>query len=184
MALLQIAKLGHPVLRKRAAEVPRPEIDSGEFQRLVDDMIETMRDADGAGLAAPQVFVSKRLVIVEVRKNPRYPDAPDIPLTVLVNPVLEPLPGDLEEGWEGCLSVDDLRGRVVRHTKLRVTSLDREGKSQNFEAEGFFARALQHECDHLDGVLFVDRVRDTRSLTHLREWRRYHLSEGMPEGGD
>lgn len=184
MALLQIAKMGHPVLRQRAAEVTRAEIDSSDFQRLIDDMIETMRDADGAGIAAPQVFVSKRVVVVEVRHNPRYPDAEAIPLTVLINPVIEPLADEEEEGWEGCLSVDNLRGMVPRPIKVRARYLDREGRSHDIVAENFFARALQHECDHLDGVLFVDRVEDTGTLTHLKEWQRYHLGQDVDGDGE
>jgi len=181
VALLQIAKLGHPILRQVAREVSRSEIDSGAFQTLIDDMTDTMREAGGAGLAAPQVYVSKRLVLVEVAENPRYPDAESIPLTVLINPVLEPLTSDMEEGWEGCLSVDNLRAKVPRYTKLRVTFLDREGKKQSLTTQDFFARALQHECDHLDGALFVDRVKDTKSLAHLKEWQRFHLGSDVEE---
>jgi len=184
MALLTIAKLGHPLLRQRALRVEPEEIATLAFQALLEDMIETMRKENGAGLAAPQIFVSKRLVVVEVGRNPRYPEAPPIPLTILVNPELAPLDPEMEEGWEGCLSVDNLRGRVARFTRLGVRSLDRRGREQNFEAAGFFARALQHECDHLDGTLFVDRVRDTRTLTHLKEWERYHLPNGGGQAGD
>ncbi len=182
MALLSIAKLGHPVLRRRAAPVERAEIGTPAFQQLVADMIETMRQENGAGLAAPQVFVSKRLVVVEMGRNPRYPEALPIPLTVLINPELTPLGPEMEEGWEGCLSVDNLRGRVARYARLDVRSWDRQGLERNFTANGFFARALQHECDHLDGTLFVDRVQDTRTLAHLEEWERYHLpGGGSPE---
>lgn len=176
MAIREIAKLGNPILRERAAEVAPDEIAAPETQQLIDDMIETMREASGAGIAAPQVSVSKRIVLVEVGHNPRYPDAPQIPLTVLINPEIEPLTDVRETGWEGCLSVDNLRGIVSRPLRIRVQHLDREGNPQDYIAEGFFARAIQHECDHLDGILYIDRVDDTRTLTQLREFEQYHLS--------
>ena len=178
MAVLEIAKMGNPVLRLRAKEVAPKEISSPETQRLIDDMIDTMRAASGAGIAAPQVSISKRIVLVEVGRNPRYPDAPHIPLTVLINPKIEPLTDVREPGWEGCLSVDNLRGIVSRPLKIHVEFLDRDGKSHDMIAEGFFARAIQHECDHLDGVLYIDRVDDTRTLTQLREFEQFHLAPG------
>lgn len=178
MAVREIAKMGNPILRRRAEEVPPEEIAASETQQLIDDMIETMRAASGAGIAAPQVSVSKRIVLVEVGHNPRYPDAPQIPLTVLINPEIEALTDVREPGWEGCLSVDNLRGIVSRPLKIRAKFLDRDGAPRNIVAEGFFARAIQHECDHLDGVLYLDRVDDTRTLTQLREFEQFHLRPG------
>lgn len=176
MALLKIAKIGHPVLRDVAREVGVEELLSPDTQRLIDDLIETMRDANGLGLAAPQVFRSLSIVAIEGRgRNPRYPDAPPIPLTVLVNPRFTFLSEEREWGYEGCLSVDDLRGKVARSTRAVVEALDRAGRPVRIEAEGFFAIVLQHEIDHLFGTLFVDRA-DPKTFTHLREYERYVLA--------
>src|SRR2546427_11800595 len=128
MAILKVARLGHPVLRQVAKPVPRDEIGSPEIQRLIGDMVETMREYNGAGLAANQVHTLKQVCVIEVLGNPRYPDAPAIPLTVLVNPVLTPLTAETEDGWEGCLSVPDMRGRVPRFTEVRLECRDRAGE--------------------------------------------------------
>lgn len=182
MAIRKIAQMGHPVLRRRSEEVPPAEIASPRIQSLIDDMIETMRDADGAGIAAPQVYESLRISVIEVEGNPRYPDFPGIPLTVLVNPVLEPLTNEAIAMYEGCLSVNGIRGRVQRPRRVRVTGLDREGKPVDFVWEGVPAAVVQHECDHLDGVLFVDRA-DTRSLAFLSEFGRYvPIEERLVDG--
>lgn len=176
MALLKIAKIGHPVLRQVARELDLEELVRPESQRFIDDLIETMRDANGLGLAAPQVHRSISVVAIEGRgRNPRYPDAPPIPLTVLVNPRFTFLSPEEEWGYEGCLSIDDLRGKVPRSTRATVEALDREGRPVRLEAEGFFAVVLQHEIDHLFGTLYVDRA-DPKSLTHLREYERYVLA--------
>jgi peptide deformylase len=180
MAILKIAQLGEPLLRRKSAAVDPKLIASAGFQRLIDDMIETMHDADGAGLAAPQVYQSLRLVVMEVEDNPRYPDVPDIPLLVLINPVVTPLvpttpelaPADSISMYEGCLSVNGIRGRVRRPRKVKVTGLDRNGAPLEFIWEGFQACVVQHEVDHLDGVLFVDRA-DPRTLAFLREFARF-----------
>jgi peptide deformylase len=134
-----------------------------------------MDDYDGAGLAAPQVHVSRRIVVYGVDQNPRYPDAESVPLTVLVNPRLTPLTADQEEDWEGCLSLPDLRGRVPRFTRLRVEAYGRDGAPLDFVAKDFHARVVQHECDHLDGRVYVDRMRSTETLTFLPEFQRYWL---------
>lgn len=167
------------MLRRRAEEVPPAEIASARIQALIEDMIVTMRDADGAGIAAPQVNESLRIAVIEVLKNPRYPDFPGIPFTVLVNPLVEPLvstsPLDDRDAivmYEGCLSVSGIRGRVRRPRKVRVRALDREGRPLEFVWEGVPAAVVQHETDHLDGVLFVDRA-DPRSLAFLREYDRF-----------
>jgi len=175
MAVLKIAHLGHPILRQVAEPVSPEAIGSPTIQRLIDDMLETMEDHDGAGLAAPQVHVSRRVVIYGVEENPRYPDAESIPLTVLVNPRITPIGEGQDEDWEGCLSVPDLRGRVPRFTRIRVAASGRDGKPLRFDAEGFHARVVQHECDHLDGKVYLDRMRSMETLSFLPEFRRYWL---------
>ncbi len=182
MAILKVARLGHPVLRQPALPVTADEIRSPEFQRFVDDMVETMREYDGAGLAANQVHTLKRVAVIEVKGNPRYPDAPDIPLTVLVNPVVTPLTLEQEEGWEGCLSVPDMRGLVPRYTAVRLEGDDRDGQRVDLIAKDFFARVIQHETDHLDGIVYVDRMRDLTTLSHIAEWQKHWL--GIIEQGD
>jgi peptide deformylase len=182
MAILKVARLGHPVLRQRAEPVPPETIRSPEIQRLIDDMVETMREYDGAGLAANQVHTAKQIAVIEVLGNPRYPDAPSIPLMVVINPVLTPLTEEMEEGWEGCLSVPDMRGRVPRYTAVRLECYDRDGQRIDLIAKDFFARVLQHETDHLDGTVYLDRMRDLSSLSHIAEWQKYTL--GISEQSD
>jgi len=182
MAVLKVARLGHPILRQVSEPVSPEAIRSPEIQRLLDDMLETMEDHDGAGLAAPQVHVSKRVVIYGVRQNPRYPDAEEIPLTVLINPKITPVGQEQEEDWEGCLSVPDLRGQVPRWTRIRVEAYGRDGKPLVFTAEGFHARVVQHECDHLDGKVYLDRMRSMATLSFLPEFHRYWMrGEAPPE---
>src|SRR6478609_3186583 len=157
MAVRDVMKMGEPVL----ARVAEPVATFGpELQALLQDMKDTMAAQNGAGLAAPQIGVSKRVVIFGVQSNPRYPDAEEVPFTVLVNPKIEFLTKELEEGWEGCLSVPGLRGVVPRFTKLRYTGFDENGKPIDRVADGFHARVVQHECDHLDGVLYPQRMTD------------------------
>ena len=162
MSVLPIVTVGDPVLRERAREVTPEELRSPEVQRLIDDMIETMRAAGGAGLAANQVGELLRIAVVEVDRNPRYPYKPPVPLTVIVNPVIEPLDDETAAINEGCLSVPDLRGEVDRHVRVRVRRLDRDGTEHDETRLGLTAGTFQHELDHLDGVLFLDRVRDPR----------------------
>jgi len=182
--LLQIAKLGNPVLRKVAAPVTPEELALPASQQLIDDMIETMRDSDGIGLAAPQVFVSRQIQVMEIRANSRYPSAPSFPLMVLVNPVVTPLTSDLIEAWEGCLSVDNLRGKVRRPSAVNVQYLDRHGVFKEFDFEGFASVVVQHETDHLFGKLFLDRMTDMSTLTQFREWERYWLAEPIMVAAD
>jgi peptide deformylase len=182
MAILKVARLGHPVLRHSARPVPVEAIRSAEVQRLIDDMVDTMREYDGAGLAANQVHTLLQIAVIEVAANPRYPDAPQVPLTVLVNPIVTPLTDDMEEGWEGCLSVPDMRGRVPRYTAVRLEGYDREARGVDLVAKDFFARVIQHETDHLNGIVYLDRMRDLSSLSHLAEWQRYAL--GVREQAD
>ncbi|MFS8066269.1 MAG: peptide deformylase [Byssovorax sp.] len=174
MTLLKIAQLGHPVLRQRAREITPEELASPATQQLIDDLVETMRDASGAGLAAIQVHNAVRIVAVEVKDNPRYPYKPNIPLTILVNPVLEPLGEERFENYEGCLSVPNLRGVVERWAEVHVTGLNRDGTPFDRVIRGLSAGTFQHECDHLDGKLFVDRVKDPTTLTTWAEFDRYH----------
>jgi peptide deformylase len=154
--------MGHPVLQQVAAPVER--FGTPELLELVRDMEDTMRALNGAGIAAPQIGVSLRVVIFEVTRNPRYPQAEPIPYTVLLNPSLEPLGRDQEEGWEGCLSVPGLRGLVPRHRNLRYRGFDLDGRPIDRTVEGFHARVVQHEVDHLDGILYPMRIVDLRNL--------------------
>jgi len=175
MSILKVARLGHPVLRQVSANLPERELQSAAMQKLIDDMIETMKEYDGVGLAADQVHESKQVAVLEVANNPRYPNKPDVPLTVLVNPRVTPLSDALEEDWEGCLSIPDLRGRVPRYTSVRVQAWDRNGQELDYVATGFHARVIQHEFDHLNGKLYVDRMRDLTTLSFLQEFARYWL---------
>ena len=177
MAILKVARLGHPVLRQAARPVPVEAITTPDVQRFIDDMVETMREYDGAGLAANQVHTLLQIAVIEVASNPRYPDAPQVPLIVLVNPVVTPLTDEMEEGWEGCLSVPDMRGSVPRYTAVRLEGHDREARRLDLVAKDFFARVIQHETDHLNGIVYVDRMRDLQSLSHLAEWQRYVIGE-------
>lgn len=158
MAVLDILKMGDPRLL-RVAE-PVREFDTLQLHALIADMFDTMHAANGAGLAAPQIGVNLQVVIFGFGQNARYPDAPPVPETVLLNPVLEPLADDMEEGWEGCLSVPGLRGVVPRYARLRYSGVDPFGQPLMREVDGFHARVVQHECDHLAGVLYPMRIRD------------------------
>lgn len=181
MAIRKIAQLGEPVLRQPARPLRPEEIGSPTTRTLVADMVETMRDADGAGLAAPQVYEPLRLCVIELANNPRYPNLEPIPLLILINPIVTPLthgapadPPDSDAIWvyEGCLSVPGLRGRVRRPRKVRVQGLDADGGALDFVWEGFRAAVVQHEVDHLNATLFVDRALPG-TLTFLREYERH-----------
>lgn len=179
MALLKIARLGHPCLRERANPVASEELSSPEFQQFIDDMIETMRDGDGVGLAATQVHALKRVFLVEVKTpHPRYSDQPGVPLKVIVNPRIRQHSKEVVEDWEGCLSIPDLRGRVPRWRSLELSGLDRNGNAIHVRARDFFARVIQHELDHLDGIVFLDRMRDLSTITHLREYQAFWAGAG------
>jgi len=136
-------------------------------------MVETMREYNGVGLAAVQVHEPLQLAVLEVADNPRYPEKPTVPLSVLINPRIEPLAEDTEGDWEGCLSVPDMRGNVPRYAKIRVRALDHDGAELDFVASGFHARVIQHEFDHLNGKVYLDRMNDLSTLTHLQEYIRY-----------
>lgn len=158
MTVREILKMGDPRLLLQAE--PVTAFGTAELDALISDMFETMHAADGAGLAAPQIGVNLQLVIFGFRQSPRYPDAPPVPETVLLNPVLTPLSEETEAGWEGCLSVPGLRGMVPRYTRLHYSGVDQFGQPISREVEGFHARVVQHECDHLIGVLYPMRVKD------------------------
>lgn len=191
MTVRPILQVGDPLLRQRSREVSREELASAQVQQLIDDLIDTMRDANGAGIAAPQVGELLRITTIEVNDNPRYPYKPRIPLTIVVNPVIEPLEdrqiegGQFEGGQfdnlEGCLSVPNMRGLVPRWVSVRVRYLDRDGNEHDTVKRGLTAGTFQHECDHLDGVLFLDRVRDTRSLTTWDNYERFHRDAFVSE---
>jgi peptide deformylase len=158
------------------------KILSAGVQRFIDDMIDTMHEYDGAGLAGNQVHEPLQIAVIEVEGNPRYPDAVSIPLTVVINPVVTPLTEEMEDGWEGCLSVPEMRGMVPRYTSVRLEYHDREGNAQSVVAKDFFARVIQHETDHLNGIVYVDRMRDLRTLSHIAEWNKHWL--GIREQND
>ena len=174
MVLLKIARLGHPAIRTGGKPISSQEWSTPAFQLFLDNLVETMRDADGVGIAAPQVHLPQQIVAIEVDpRNPRYPGYPEVPLTILLNPQIVSHSSETQEDWEGCLSVPDLRGRVPRWTSLTVKGLDRHGKAFEFTANGFFARVIQHEIDHLNGKVFLDRLPDLSTLTYLREYQQF-----------
>lgn len=167
MAMRKVLRMGDPRLRQVAE--PVRAFGTAELRALVTDLKETMDAEKGAGLAATQIGVPLRVVVFGYEQNPRYPDAPPVPETVLVNPVIEPLTSETEEGWEGCLSVPGLRGLVPRYTRIRYSGFDPDGRPIEREAEGFHARVVQHECDHLDGILYPQRMRDLTTLGFIDE---------------
>jgi len=179
--ILKVARIGHPVVRAVAAPVPDGDVSSADFQRLVDDMIVTMHEYEGVGLAAPQVHVPLRVAVIEVPASDERSPA-GVPLTVLVNPVVTPLGDERAPGWEGCLSIPGLRGVVPRFDRVRLEALDRDGRPFVAEASGFFARVIQHECDHLDGKVYLDRMPDLRTLSFLRELHRHAPNAEEQEG--
>ncbi len=173
MPILKVARLGHPVLRMQAKPLSRADLKDRDVQRFIDDMAETMQDYHGVGLAAPQVHISSRIIVIEEQPGSGDGTRPAVPLTVLVNPTLSPVSETTVEDWEGCLSIPDLRGRVPRWTAISVQALDRDGRPVAFEARDFRARVIQHEVDHLDGVVFLDRMKDLSNLSFLQEYLTY-----------
>ena len=173
MAVRSILRMGDPRLREVA--VPVTAFDTPELHSLVADMLETMHANDGAGLAAIQIGVPTRVVVFGVEQNPRYPDAEPVPFTVLINPEIQPLGGHMEEDWEGCLSVPGLRGLVPRYTDIRYSGFDQFGNRIDRTVEGFHARVVQHECDHLDGVLYPQRLRNLTAFGFVEELQQSGL---------
>lgn len=174
--ILKVARLGHPAIRTAAQPVAADSIKTHDFQKLLDDMVETMHEYHGVGLAAPQVHLSLQLAVLEVEGNPRYPDAPPVPLTCLINPVVTVLDETKIEEWEGCLSIPDMRGVVPRYTQIRVTGLGRNAEPLDFVAADFHARVIQHETDHLKGEVYLDRMAGMSTLSHLAEWQRFVIN--------
>ena len=175
MAILKTSKLGNPILRQTAKEVSPSKLKNPAIQRFIDDMVITMHEYDGVGLAAPQVHESIQIAVIEAKKNPRYRGSPDIPLLVLVNPVFISKSKSLQRGWEGCLSVEGFRGVVPRSQKVEIRYLDRKARERRLSADGFLAVVIQHEIDHLAGKVFLDRMEDLSTLTHLKEYERYWI---------
>ncbi len=173
MAVLKVAKLGNPILRQVAEPVSLEECQSNAFQSFLEDMVDTMRQLDGVGLAAPQVFQSKRVIVIEAEGNPRYPGSPNLPLLVMLNPTITRYSEETQEGWEGCLSLDNLRGKVVRSLRIHVEGFNPFMEPKSIDAEGFLSVVFQHEIDHLNGLLYIDRMKDLKTLTHLKEHDLY-----------
>lgn len=167
MAVRPVLRMGDPRLLQRSREIE--VFGTQELDALLADMHDTMESLDGAGLAAPQIGVPLRVVIFGVKQNPRYPDAEDVPYTVLINPVIKPIGRKKEEGWEGCLSVPGMRGLVPRHLRIRYTGVDQHGRPIDREVSDFHARVVQHECDHLDGILYPMRIADLRNFGFTEE---------------
>ncbi len=172
MSILKVARMGNPVLRAKARPVEPSEIRQPGFQKFIDDMIETLNEYRGIGLAAPQVHESVRLIVVGIQGDDEDEES-EIKILPLINPEFTPIRSEIVEGWEGCLSIPDVRGRVPRAASVRVQALDRRGKRLEATLEGFPARVVQHETDHLDGVLFIDRMNGFESLTYLDEYSRF-----------
>ena len=172
MSILKVARMGHPVLRTRAREVEKAELRNPLMQKLIDDMFDTMHEYSGVGLAAPQIHEDLRIFVALLDEEAEEPEA-----VAVVNPVIVPTSEMIAEGWEGCLSIPDIRGMVPRHTDITVRALDRHGKAVEIALKGFSARVAQHETDHLDGILFFDRMRSMESLTYLEEYSRYHRKD-------
>jgi len=170
MSILKVARMGHPVLRQRARSLDKSAFRDPLFQKLVDDMIETMHEYHGVGLAGPQVHEDLRIFVALLDEDP----GPDSDAIAIVNPEITANANVMEEGWEGCLSIPDIRGMVPRHTDITVRALDRNGRPIELRLKDFPARVAQHETDHLDGVLFFDRMKSMQSLTYIDEYSRYH----------
>ncbi len=173
MAILKVARIGNPVVRARAKNVDPAVIPTRDFQRFIDDLIETMHEYDGVGVAAPQVHVSLRVAVLEVPRGDGRGGRKGVPLTVLINPKVTPLSPKASLDIEGCLSVPDLRGVVPRFDKVRLEATGRDGKPYSVTATGFHARVIQHECDHLDGHVYLDRMLDLKTLGFLDEMQRF-----------
>ena len=173
MSILKVARMGHPVLRERAQPVDKSDIKDPFFQKLIDDMIETMHEYHGVGLAAPQVHEGLRLFVALLDDDP---DSKGEAIAI-INPEIVPNASDTREGWEGCLSIPDIRGMVPRFTDITVVALDRQGKKIELKLKDFPARVAQHETDHLDGVLFFDRMTSMQTLTYLEEYSKYHSKD-------
>jgi peptide deformylase len=184
MAILKVARMGHPVLRAKAKAIDPAAITSPPVQQLIDDLFETMSEYQGVGLAAPQVHVGLRVFVAGFapsRDDDEEEDAERVPLMALINPEITPIGSATAEDWEGCLSIPDIRGKVPRPKEVQVRAYDRKGRRLELRARNFTARVIQHENDHLDGVLFFDRMKSLETLTFLDEFGRYWNSRDVPE---
>jgi peptide deformylase len=179
--ILKVARLGHPVIRAVAQPVDPSAIRTAEFQKLLDDMVDTMHEYNGVGLAAPQVHLSLQVAVLEVQHHPRYPEMPSVPLTFIINPQVTVLNAAMVEDWEGCLSIPEMRGMVPRVQQLRLTALGRNAEQLDFVASDFHARVIQHETDHLKGEVYLDRMPHLKTLSHLAEWQRFVLQPASKE---
>jgi peptide deformylase len=177
--ILKVARLGHPAIRSVAQPIDPATIKTAEFQKLLDDMVDTMHEYNGVGLAAPQVHLSLQVAVLEVQHHPRYPEMPSVPLTFIINPRVTVLDATAVEDSEGCLSIPEMRGVVPRIKQVRLTALGRNGEQLDFVASDFHARVIQHETDHLKGEVYLDRMPNLKSLSYLAEWQRF-----MPEPTD
>ncbi|WP_276165233.1 peptide deformylase [Zobellia alginiliquefaciens] len=173
MAVLDVIKMGNPLLRKVSKEVGQDEITSPKFQQFLADLVETMRAESGAGIAAIQVGVLKRVFAMEMKKNDRYPDKGSFALTTVINPEIEPLSSEEVEGWEGCLSIPGIRGRLKRYKKVKLSGLDIKGEKFEKVLDDFSAIVAQHELDHLNGILLIDRMPNMKTLTFQEEYDTY-----------
>jgi peptide deformylase len=180
MSILKVARMGHPVLRQKARAIEPKELKTVPLQKLIDDMIDTMREYTGVGLAAPQVHESLRVFVAHLDAEGRGTSEP----IAIINPEIHVIGNQMIEGWEGCLSIPDIRGRVPRAAEIRVSALDRTGKRIEINARDFPARVIQHEADHLNGILFFDRMRSFESLTFMEEFSRYHTSNDDEDDGE
>ena len=178
MSILKVARMGHPVLREKAREIEKAELRQPAMQKFIDDMIDTMHEYHGVGLAAPQVHEAVRIFVAAIDPGQDEPLAPSVEPMVFVNPVITPVTGELIEDWEGCLSIPDLRGRVPRAREIKVKALDRLGNPIEMGSLDFPARVIQHETDHLDGVLFLDRMKHFGTLSFFDEYQRYWIKNG------
>jgi peptide deformylase len=174
MSILKVARMGHPVLRAKARAIDRRDIKSVVVQKLIDDMIETMKEYHGVGLAAPQVHEPVRIFVASLDVDEGEEASEPV---AIINPEITPLGGEVVEGWEGCLSIPDIRGRVPRAREIVVRAFDRDGERVELRAQDFSARVIQHETDHLDGVLFLDRMRSFETLSFLDEYSRYWIKD-------
>lgn len=174
MSILKVARMGHPVLRQKARAVEPRELKTVALQKLIDDMIDTMHEYSGVGLAAPQVHEGLRLFVAVLDQDGRG----ESDAIAIINPEITPVSLEVVDGWEGCLSIPDIRGRVPRARRVKLSALGRDGKRLEIDARDFPARVIQHETDHLDGILFLDRMRTFESLTYMEEFARYHNRDG------
>jgi peptide deformylase len=180
MSILKVARMGHPVLRQKARAVDKQALKSPALQQLIDDMIETMHEYAGVGLAAPQVHQSLRLFVAQLDPDGRGEGE----VVTIINPQIDVVGSNTVEGWEGCLSIPDIRGLVPRAAEIKLIALDRHGKHLEIDAKDFPARVIQHETDHLDGILFFDRMRSFDSLTFMEEFSRYHARKDRDDDDD